>query len=195
MVGASRLRRAVLPRIDTLAIVREAEPRDAFGISRAQVDTSRATYQPLLSTRILRQLRFAAQFHCWRSILREPNRNIVVHVADLYGELLGFAAGGPARGSCDGCRGEVYALYVLPRHQGRGLGTRLFRSVRCALTERGLSPVLLWVVRTNPARRFFEARGGRLVAPRLEPDDGTSIGKVAYGWPEPRTLGDALPHR
>jgi ribosomal protein S18 acetylase RimI-like enzyme len=167
-------------------IIREAQLSDAFGITRAQVDTSRLTYRALLSRHVIGRLRFAAQLHCWQSILREVDRRVRVQVAEAHGELLGFAAGGPARVPLDDHPGELYAIYVLPKHQRRGLGARLFRSVYLTLAQHQLMPMFLWVLANNPAQRFFETLGGRPV-PRalINRVGGASKGKTAFCWQRP----------
>ena len=140
-------------------IIRAARLSDAFGITRAQVDTSRLTYRELLSRHAIGRLRFAAQLHCWQSILREVDSRVEVHVVEARGELVGFAAGGPARIDVGNYAAELYAIYVLPRHQRRGLGARLFSSVAYALSRRGLTPMFLWVLANNPAKRFLKGSG------------------------------------
>ena len=173
-------------------IIRAAQPSDAFGITRAHVDTSRVTYGALLSGQAIRHLRFAAQLHCWQSILREVDRRVEVQVAEARGELVGFAAGGPARMHVGNYAAELYAIYVLPRHQRRGLGARLFSSVASALSRRGLTPMFLWVLANNPAKRFFERLGGRPVPKGVIDRLGqVSKGKIAYSWsalPAPSSL-------
>jgi GNAT superfamily N-acetyltransferase len=48
--------------------------------------------------------------------------------------------------------------YILPEHQGQGIGTALIRSVLQRGAELGL-PVRLRVLRVNPARRLYERLG------------------------------------
>jgi GNAT superfamily N-acetyltransferase len=49
-------------------------------------------------------------------------------------------------------------IYILPTHQGQGIGTALIRSVLHRGAELGL-PVRLRVLRGNPARRLYERLG------------------------------------
>ena len=58
-----------------------------------------------------------------------------------------------------GC-GEILAIYVLPGHQGAGIGRALLAYSLELLGD--LRPALLWVARDNaPARRFYERYGFR----------------------------------
>lgn len=38
--------------------------------------------------------------------------------------------------------GEIYALYILEEHQGKGVGRALFQEIRLRIQEKGLSPFL-----------------------------------------------------
>jgi GNAT superfamily N-acetyltransferase len=49
-------------------------------------------------------------------------------------------------------------IYILPEHQGQGIGTALIRSVLQRGAELDL-PVRLRVLRVNPARRLYERLG------------------------------------
>ena len=56
--------------------------------------------------------------------------------------------------------GDLYAIYVLPDHQRRGIGHELFRRVRASLVDEGATAIMTCVFAENPARGFFEALGG-----------------------------------
>jgi GNAT superfamily N-acetyltransferase len=85
-------------------------------------------------------------------------------VADDGGEIVGFAAFGPARreegDAYDFGNGELYAIYVDPAHQGTGTGRRLLAAARAALKRAGFPRMWLWVLAENhPSRRFYEHMG------------------------------------
>jgi hypothetical protein len=48
---------------------------------------------------------------------------------------------------------------------------------------------LVWVLRANPSRFFYERLGGRPCGERPIPIGGVTVEAVAYGW---RDLGAAL---
>jgi GNAT superfamily N-acetyltransferase len=52
-------------------------------------------------------------------------------------------------------------FYLLPRHQGRGVGSRLLRQMLSLADAEGV-PVTLQVIRINPARRLYERHGFRV---------------------------------
>jgi ribosomal protein S18 acetylase RimI-like enzyme len=66
-----------------------------------------------------------------------------VLVAEEDNLVIGFAAFDAS---------ELHALYVLPEHQGKGIGSRLLDAAGSAAR--------LWVLKENAdARRFYESRG------------------------------------
>jgi ribosomal protein S18 acetylase RimI-like enzyme len=57
--------------------------------------------------------------------------------------------------------GEIWALYVLPEHWGKGAGLALWDGAREGLKEEGCTQVTLWVLlRNERALRFYEQAAG-----------------------------------
>lgn len=100
---------------------------------------------------------------------------------------LGYAWLGPHRDGVDGHQGEILELYLHPGAQGRGVGRRLLVSGIWWLVDRGLDPVLVWVLAANRARHFYEACGGVRVGQGPVRIGGITLPRVAYSW------RDALP--
>jgi ribosomal protein S18 acetylase RimI-like enzyme len=80
--------------------------------------------------------------------------------------------------------GEVFTLYVAPDFQGRGLGRELLLALFGRLVRRKLASAVIWVLRDNPSRFFYERLGGRLVGHRPLKLAGTTVAASAYGWPD-----------
>jgi len=95
-----------------------------------------------------------------------------VWVAELAGEVVGFASTGPARGQDEAGAGEVYAIYVRPDLYGRGMGGKLLDHAVRDLTDQGYCQAVLWTLETNAAaQRFYERRGWR-------PDHTTKLDRL-----------------
>lgn len=102
--------------------------------------------------------------------------------------MVGFAGGGAERSGNLKCDGELYAIYLLQAEQRRGLGTLLFQRFVTELRSRGFGSMAVWVLARNPACRFYEALGGKLISEKTIERDGESFVEVAYGWPDLREL-------
>jgi ribosomal protein S18 acetylase RimI-like enzyme len=80
-------------------------------------------------------------------------------------------------------------LYVRERHQRRGLGRRLVQAVAAHLAQTGRHTLVIGCLAANaPARRFYEALGGRLVGEREYDEEGVKLPEVVYGWTDTRAL-------
>jgi ribosomal protein S18 acetylase RimI-like enzyme len=167
--------------------IRAARPDDAGPIATLDVETWQATYAGILATPYLAGLSPARRETGWANLIRREPRNLRVAVAD-DGSVVGF-------GSCGGCRGEpgftgeVFTLYVAPDWQNQGVGRRLLLALFVRLVAEGYGSAVIWVLRENPARFFYQHLGGKEVRRKLLPFNGTQVAASGYGWPDlPRFL-------
>jgi ribosomal protein S18 acetylase RimI-like enzyme len=160
--------------------IRPARPADARGIARVDVETWRTTYAGVLSTAYLVGLSERRREAGWRGvILREP-RDVRVAV-DPTGTILGFGSCGPHRGERS-FAGEVFTLYVAPDWQNQGIGRRLVIALFRRLVATGRHSAILWVLRDNPARFFYERLGAHQVNRKSLAVGGAGVEATAYGW-------------
>lgn len=77
---------------------------------------------------------------------------------------------------------ELQSLYVLPEHQGQGVGSALLRHEMARLAERGIQVLLVSVLRENErARRFYEHHGFQAFSQDTAPVGDQQIVEVVYG--------------
>jgi len=169
--------------------VRQATEDDAEAIERVRYETWQATYRGLMPNALLD--RMTLNVGARRERLRAQPPDHSCFVAEAGGAVVGFAFGGPERAKDPDYRGEVYAIYVLPAFQGRGLGRALIRECARELGQRGITSLLIWVLRENEiGRRFYERLGGRAV--REKPLEGIPGAEgqveVGYGWADTARL-------
>jgi ribosomal protein S18 acetylase RimI-like enzyme len=103
------------------------------------------------------------------------------------GELLGFAKGTLHDGGVPGFVGELNKIYILRRHQGRGLGRRLVGHVARRFLLQGINSMLLFGDSNNPSNGFYEALG----AEKLFSAKGEFHG--GYGWRDLQSLAKTCP--
>ncbi len=131
---------------------------DAEQVAAVHASSSQAAYDAVLpeahqSLPIERRRAF------WREAIEfgEP----LVQVALDQGRVIGFAGFDRSRDpKSKPTTGEIWALYVLPSHWGRGAGLALWDATREALLEEGCTEVTVWVPLCNErALRFLELAG------------------------------------
>jgi ribosomal protein S18 acetylase RimI-like enzyme len=169
--------------------IRAATIEDVPAIARVHVDSWRTTYKGIVPQRILDELTYEGREGLWRRVLSPDNASFV-YVAEEDGHIVGFACGGPAReDEAPNHAGQLYSIYILQEHQGRGFGRRLFEAVVRELARRGLYSMAIWVIADNaPACGFYEALGGRKVYERQEEADDIVLEEIGYGWDDIRAL-------
>lgn len=165
--------------------------RDVAAIAAVEVDTWRATYAGILEDAVLLRLSVPRQAAMWSFELRRRR----VWLWREEGRVLGFSHGGAQRDRALPCDGEVYTLYVHPDAQGIGIGRRLLAAVFTDLVGQGVRSVLLWVLRDNPSRFFYERMGGQLMLTRDIPVGGQPVPALGYAWPQAACVSFATEHR
>jgi GNAT superfamily N-acetyltransferase len=167
--------------------VRQARPDDAHRIAHVHLESWKTTYPGIIPQAYIDGLKVEDGAARWQDRLSQQD-GPVVFVAEDEAGIFGFAAGGAIMHPVDGFDGELGAIYLLASHQKRGAGAALTRRTARALTERGFRNMVVWVLKANPARGFYERMGGVLVAEQGIEIGGVTLPEVAYGWKDVRTL-------
>lgn len=178
-----------------MTTIRPASERDAAAIAKVYVDAWRSTYAAILPHRGLLGMSYEQQARQWSWIVRDHTQSVIVAAErEADDGVVGFAGFGPARRGdrpvvgrfADEAErvGEIYTLYVLPDFQERGIGRQLIAAAFAALALKRYSCGLLWALRDNHARYFYERVGGKLIAERRERQWGRMTDQVCYGWPD-----------
>ena len=164
-------------------LVRGARVEDADAIERIRTDTWREAYRGLMPDSLLDGLGYDSTRR--RALMSAMPPHQFVLVAEDEGAVVGFCMGGRSRSPDDQFRGEVYAIYVLPEHQGHGIGRALLNTAAKELVDRDLGSMIIWVLRENaPSRRFYERMAGVWVRDEERELDGVRVTESAYGWPD-----------
>lgn len=162
---------------------------DVSDIARVHVNAWREAYAGILPADYLHELSYEGRDEMWSQPLSDPIGDVQLWVAEEEGgAIAGFAAAGPERGKLDGYSGELYAIYLLERFQGRGLGQRLFSAAVRSLINLGHHSMGLWVLEDNPNRGFYEHLGGAVVGRELIEIGEMKYTEIAYGWQDLKEL-------
>jgi ribosomal protein S18 acetylase RimI-like enzyme len=178
--------------------VRRARPGDAPAIGAVHVAAWRSTYPGILPDAYLAGLSMPRQAAHYAAAIRGRG---CVYVATAAGidvpegsapRIVGFTTAGRARlGSSRMAEGEIETLYVLDDWRDRGLCRRLLRAAGASLAEAGCRNVIVWVLRENPSRWFYERLGGRAAAQSTVRVGGTELIQTAYVWAPIEKLAEA----
>jgi ribosomal protein S18 acetylase RimI-like enzyme len=160
--------------------IRASRLEDAGPIARLDVEPWRATYAGILATPYLVGLSPERRAMGWANVIRREPRDVRVAVTG-DGEIVGFGSCGKCRGE-PGFTSEVFTLYVAPDWQNQGIGRRLLLAMFARLVSEGHSSAVIWVLRENPSRFFYQRLGGKEVRRKLLPFNGTQVAASGYGW-------------
>ncbi|NWG15440.1 MAG: GNAT family N-acetyltransferase [Chloroflexi bacterium] len=166
-----------------MARIRPATLEDAAGIARVHVDSWRSTYAGIVPDDYLAGLRYERSEAVWRRNLSDPqSRSVYLVAEDESGSIVGFVCGGPGRDEHPDYSGELYAIYLFQEVQGQGIGRRLMKTLADEMLARRYASWLIWVLKDNPARGFYERMGGVYVMEKDIEIGGANLREVAYGW-------------
>jgi ribosomal protein S18 acetylase RimI-like enzyme len=160
--------------------IRAATEADIPAITRAHVASWRETYRGIVPQAFLDGIKLDEWEARRRKNQAQPGNHTLV--AETEPGIVGFTIGGKNRDSAFAFDAELYAIYVLRAHQGRGLGRALQRALVERLAADGHRSMILWVLRDNPSRAFYERLGGQLAGEKEIEIGGAKLVEVAYGW-------------
>jgi ribosomal protein S18 acetylase RimI-like enzyme len=160
--------------------LRRATPEDAAAIAAIQVAGWRETYPGILPEEYLAALSVERRAEAWRKMLAD---GASVQIA----EGSGFAVVGAQRDDALAAEwpDELQAIYVLRKHQGRGLGRALLRAALGADPR----PFSAFVLEGNDrALGFYLGTGAVELFRRPAVIGGHPVVDIAIGWLDPRTV-------
>ena len=144
------------------ASVRAASAADAPSVATVQAAAWAQTFAGALPPEVIDLLRGPDAVEQWRRAAAEPpsGRHRLL-VAETGGEVIGFAALGPASDSDldPGTAAELLAIGVLPGRTGEGHGSRLVNAGVDHLRGDGFVTAYVWLTGADPLRPFLESAG------------------------------------
>jgi len=143
-------------------LVRRAEPQDAPVVARVHTASWRHAYRGLLPQEYLDALSVEARTKTWAKVFSQlPGQAMTSLVAELDGQIIGFACVGPSRDDdTDPATCELWGLYLDPAQWGAGHGHTLHTEALDVARASGAAAAILWVLTTNQRVRHFYERHG-----------------------------------
>ena len=165
-----------------MASVRAAVADDADSIGRVQVETWRAAYRGLIPDEAIAAFDVESRQRLWREgLAREPRPGSATFVAELDGEVVGFASVGRSRDPETADEGELYAIYLDPSCWGRGIGRALLEQAEESMRESGFRRAMLWVLEGNErGEHFYRQAGWEQDGRKVDAFQGVEVAELRY---------------
>ena len=140
-------------------MIRSATPVDARAIATIHVEAWRAAYRGIVPDEYLDSLSIDGRESAWRENLLAADTS--TWVAQESDAIVGWISAGPSRDTDAGTSaGEIWAVYVAPGCQGKGVGRSLCVQAEQHLRREGFISVTLWVLTDNErAVKFYQSNG------------------------------------
>lgn len=169
--------------------IRKATIEDASAIATAHVAAWKEAYQGIVSDEVLKNLSVQRRVEQWsNSLADESHPYHRTFVAEVDGQVVGFSNFGLPQIKDSGFDGELFAIYILHAAHRMGVGRLLVREVVNGLREQGCRSMMVWVLKNNLARGFYERLGGVYLYEKPIEIGGEMLMEVAYGWRDLETF-------
>lgn len=172
-------------------LIRPAVLTDGAAIGKVQLSSWRTMFPDagVNAENYLAEFSFEERAEDWEEFLAALPDNRLVYVAtNPLDEVVGFAVGQQETGTDALYASELGVVHLLPAYRNQGIGRQLIGTVAQQLSQRGCGSLWLWTLKGNPARRFYERLGGKVVGEEtktLGKNEVTiEITEVSYGWPD-----------
>jgi L-amino acid N-acyltransferase YncA/predicted nucleotidyltransferase len=172
--------------------IRRATLSDIGGIAAAHVAAWRTTYPGIVAQDSIDRRTVEVRIAQWERTLRgERHAPPIVFVAEDAGEIVGFISGGAIREPRQGFDAELNAIYLIESMHGKGVGRQLVQRLAGALVRDGFKSMVVEVLAENPACRFYERMGARLLEENDHAMDDHMYPGRMYGWDDIALLARA----
>ncbi|WP_163537158.1 GNAT family N-acetyltransferase [Gracilibacillus sp. YIM 98692] len=162
--------------------IRRGNIHDAKSIAEVHVSSWKDTYKDLINEQDMSNSTVENRTILWETILKMPKEQQPVMVVEENRKIVGFISGGKERTERFGYDGEIFAIYLLPTHQRKGLGALLLKAFSNEMKRLGYHSLLIWVLTNNPTHQFYLKLGAKKIE-----QEQTTIGygtyqETAYGF-------------
>jgi GNAT superfamily N-acetyltransferase len=161
--------------------IREAKTRDASFIGALHVE-GWEEFRSFVPPEVMAARTIGSRTAEWAGFLAGDRGNTWTTVAELDGQVVGFASTRLLDEPEYAANGEIKNLFVDATSRGQGVGRRLMADAARWLAENGGEPIVLYSFTQNPYRGAYDRLGGRVVGERPTEWDGVVVPETAYVW-------------
>lgn len=160
---------------------REATVSDCPAVAKVHVRSWKESFAGIVPQTFLDKMSVEKRATAFAAGFSADSYKMYVAEAPARG-VVGFADFGEPRESVGAYEGELYAIYIVPEFQRRGIGERLFNLGVDYFVGGGKSSMYLLALEVSPYRLFYEKMGGHVVGKKRVEIEGVMYDELAYGW-------------
>jgi ribosomal protein S18 acetylase RimI-like enzyme len=160
---------------------REANVADCPGVANVHVRAWRESFAEIVPQAFLDKMSIEKRTLAFAKRLSDESYRMYVAEVPERG-VVGFVDFGEPRESIDAYETELYAIYILPEFQRRGVGRRLFDLGVEALVRDGKNSMYLLALEVSPYKSFYEKMGGQVVGRKRKEIEGVMFDVEVHGW-------------
>ena len=162
--------------------IRKAIIQDSRAIAEIQVDSYRTAYAPFFPQAYIEHFTYEEQEQDWVDLLTSETDDILLVATSTDKQVIGYVLTRARPDIFPGYDSEVIALHVRKSFQRQGIGLALLKEAVEKLEEQGCKSVMLWTLKGNPVRKWYESLQGKIIGEKSYQVDDWTIDEVAYGW-------------
>lgn len=163
-------------------LIRPAVESDLKEVARVQIMSNKSTYKGIMPDSYLSALDVDVKHQEWINRFENSIGNESLYVIETNSrQIVGFYLLSE-RPTNDIADRELLSVYILSENQGQGIGRQIFRAIKDKYESDHVKSMMLWTLKDNPSRGFYERMGGELSGTRTIVR-GSELQQVAYKWP------------
>ena len=162
-------------------IIRRATIGDILQIAKVHVESWQKSFRGIAPQKYLDNLSIEKREKAFRE--RFFDKDYQMFVAETAeNKIVGFADFGKGRDDQPEYKSELYAIYLLPAFQGKGIGGELFKKGVKDLLDQGCNSMYLQALEVSPYRGFYEKMGGKVIGRSTHKLGDQDFATLFYGW-------------
>jgi GNAT superfamily N-acetyltransferase len=160
---------------------REATVSDCLAVAKVHVQSWQESFKGIVPQTFLDQMSVEKRARAFEAGFSADSYKM--YVAEVSGRgVVGFADFGAPREPIGAYEGELYAIYLVPEFQRKGIGERLFNLGVDFFHGGGKDSMYLLALEVSPYRLFYEKMGGQVTGKKQVEIEGVWYDELVYGW-------------
>ena len=162
-------------------IFREATVSDCLAVAVVHVQSWKESFAGIVPQTFLDKMSVENRAEALGERFSDDSYKMYVAEVPEHG-IVGFVDFGEPRESIGAYEAELYAIYLSPQFQRKGVGGALFKMVVETLIRRGKGSMYLLALEASPYKSFYEKMDGEIIGRKQIELEGVVYDELIYGW-------------